>query len=292
MGGSLPQFGSCGSLVLRPIPTSHQHVGDVGCPERSKRVRLDLTHWEDPSEVGQHHCGVLHSEAGGHSFPLPVCVSRAYLDRSVVKGRALTASHFEGKVNILADLLSRGHLIVQTEWTLAHQVLQQVWALWGKPWIDLFATKFSKRLPVYVSPVPDPEAWQVDALAFSWRGLEAYAFPPFPLISEVLRKARQDQPSLILIASDWPAQSWYADLLRQSQGRKLALQILPNSCFNPGREFNIQSSAAQAHRLEAVKRRLDAIGASKLRLISSLKPIGRLQSQFMILIGERGTLGV
>ena len=101
------------------------------------------------------------------------------------------------------------------------------------------------------TPVPVPEAWQVDALAFSWRGLEAYAFPPFPLMPEVLRKARQDQPSLILVASDWPAQSWYADLLRQSQGRKLALQILPKQLIQP--RSGIQHSNPQLLKLTAWK---------------------------------------
>ena len=192
----------------------------------------------------------IQKQGGTHSPSLSVLAERI-LTEQWSKGRTLTASHIEGKVNILADLLSRGHLIVQTEWTLAHQVLRQVWALWGKPWIDLFATKFSKRLPVYVSPVPDPEAWQVDALAFSWRGLEAYAFPPFPLIPEVLRKARQDQPSLILIAPDWPAQSWYADLLRQSQERKLALQILPKQLIQP--RSGIQLSNPQLLKLTAWK---------------------------------------
>ena len=40
--------------------------------------------------------------------------------------------------------------------------------------IDLFATRFNK-LPLFVSPIPDPLALAVDALSLSWEDLEAYA---------------------------------------------------------------------------------------------------------------------
>ena len=63
------------------------------------------------------------------------------------KGWSLSASHIAGSANIMADLLSRQDKIIQTEWTLTHQALEQVWNKWGKPILDLFATKFSARLP-------------------------------------------------------------------------------------------------------------------------------------------------
>ena len=91
---------------------------------------------------------------------------------------SIVARHIPGKLNILADSLSRSHSIVQTEWTVAHQCLEPVWRTWFKPHVDLFATKFNHRLPTYVSPVPDPQAWAVDALSISWSGMLAYAFPP------------------------------------------------------------------------------------------------------------------
>ena len=129
------------------------------------------------------------------------------------KGHPAKRQTHAGKVNVLADALSRSRGVVQTEWTLNRDVLQAVWDAWDlKPMVDLFATKFSKRLPVYVSPVPDPEAWGVDALSLDWNGLIAYAFPPFPILSKVVRKARIERPQLILVAPFWPAQTWFPDL--------------------------------------------------------------------------------
>ena len=147
-------------------------------------------------------------------------------------GFSLTAVHIQGKSNCLADLLSRPGSIVQTEWTLTHEALLPVWERFGKPLIDLFATRFSARLPTFVSPVPDPQAWAVDAMDLDWSGLEVYAFPPLPLVQAVLTKWLQDQPRMILIAPDWPAQGWYPTLIR-SASDKLPLNLVPRGLVQP-----------------------------------------------------------
>ena len=86
-------------------------------------------------------------------------------------------------------------VVVSSEWTLARKVLEPVWSTWFRPQVDLFATKFSKRLPVYVSPVPDPEAWGVDALSIRWDNLIGYAFPPLAILEKVLKSSKK-YPSL------------------------------------------------------------------------------------------------
>ncbi len=91
----------------------------------------------------------------------------------------LSAIHIAGKSNVLADYLSRGSGPVPNEWTLDQTTCNAVLARWGSPWLDLFATRANHRLPLYVSPMQDLHAWGIDALAFSWQRLDAYAFPPF-----------------------------------------------------------------------------------------------------------------
>ena len=145
----------------------------------------------------------------------------------------LVARHVPGKINILADFLSRPHSILQTEWTLAHNVLRPVWDRWGKPIIDLFSTRFKNRLPLFVSPVPDPLAWKVDALSLAWNGLSAYAFPPIPILSKVLRKAKTESPRMILVAPYWPAQPWFPDLLLLSHVPPLKLCLGKNGLVQP-----------------------------------------------------------
>ena len=145
----------------------------------------------------------------------------------------LVARYVPGRLNILADALSRSHTVVSSEWTLDRNILSPVWERWFKPMVDLFASRFNHRLPIYVSPVPDPMAWKIDALTFSWENLQAYAFPPFPLLGKVLKKAREERPSLILIAPNWPSRPWYPDLLELSHIPPLKLEVRRNSVVQP-----------------------------------------------------------
>ena len=150
-------------------------------------------------------CYYLNKQGGARSVPLSQKAESLLLwceDHSI----SLTAKFVPGKLNVLADALSRSHMVLQSEWTIAHEVLKPIWAHWETPLVDLFATKFSRRLPLYASPVPDPEAWAIDALAIPWKNFLGYAFPPLPLLGKVLRKAREENASLILVAPFCPAQ--------------------------------------------------------------------------------------
>ena len=42
----------------------------------------------------------------------------------------------------------------------------------------LICTHLNHKLPLYVSPIPDPRAWDIDALNINWTNLTAYASPP------------------------------------------------------------------------------------------------------------------
>ena len=89
----------------------------------------------------------------------------------------LRACHIPGRLNVIADKLSRLGQTIQTEWSLHPAVFQAVCSRWHQPQVDLFATRFNNKLPQFVSPVPDPQAWAVDALSLSWEDLDPYAFP-------------------------------------------------------------------------------------------------------------------
>ena len=119
-------------------------------------------------------------------------------------GITLTVSHISGARNVRADALSRSRQVATTEWSLHPWVFKQINLLYGDLNIDLFATDLNHKLPVYVSPCPDPKAWAVDALSVSWTGMAAYAFPPFPLLPKVLLKIREDKANVILVAPWWP----------------------------------------------------------------------------------------
>ena len=66
--------------------------------------------------------------------------------------------------------------------------------------VDLFATHLNHKPPLYESPVPDPKAWDIDALNINWLGLTAYAYPPTALLHRVIQKIRQCHCLIMVIA--------------------------------------------------------------------------------------------
>ena len=96
--------------------------------------------------------------------------------------------HIPGKFYILVDRLSSLDKPIKTEWALDQTVANSIFQMLNFPNVDLFATRFNHKLPLYVSPVQDNKALAIDALSMDWNHLHAYAFPPFILIPAVLEK--------------------------------------------------------------------------------------------------------
>jgi len=67
----------------------------------------------------------------------------------------LLVRHVPGKLNVLADTLTRARKPVLTEWNLSLPVFNSVCLFWDHPYVDLFVTSLKYRLPTFVSPVPD-----------------------------------------------------------------------------------------------------------------------------------------
>ena len=122
------------------------------------------------------------------------------------------ASYIPGQDNLIADFLSRGR-VLPSEWTLHPMVMDQIIRTLGPLQVDLFASALNARLPKYCSRVQDPAAWRIDAFSFQWKGFRGYAFPPISLIPRILRKIREDQARVVLIAPWWPRRNWFPELV-------------------------------------------------------------------------------
>ena len=149
----------------------------------------------------------LRKEGGTRSSTLNT-MAQAILRFCEVHSIRLLPQFIPGRLNVLADALSRSSQVLGSEWTLCQEVCKDLFRRWPVT-VDLFATSLTHRLPVYFSPVVDPQAAGVDAMLQSWDRLQAYAFPPFGLLPHLLAKVRQ----LTLVAPFWPLKPWFPDLL-------------------------------------------------------------------------------
>ena len=174
---------------------------------------------------GQLNSGSLHQQQGGtHSAEM--C---ALLWKIMTWGHhyliTLKARHVLGCLNVMADLLSRSNQVQSTEWSLHPQVFKQICQKWFTPHVDLFATHLNHKLPLYVSPIPDPRAWDIDALNINWTNLTAYAYPPTapsqgdPKDQAMLLPDHRNSPRL---ARDAP---WFWDLVQLSTEIPLQLPV-------------------------------------------------------------------
>ena len=182
----------------------------------------------------QLHCRCLHQQTGG-TISRPLCLlTKELLTWSETNDVELVARFLPGKANVLADQLSRRGQIIGTEWSLHPEVTKEMFRLLGTPTLDLFATRLNKKLPLFCSLVPDPEAVMEDAFMHPWDGLEVYAFPPFALVRRVLnRLMRSAACTMILVAPLWPHREWFADLLPLLVAQPLKLPQWPRLLKQP-----------------------------------------------------------
>ena len=175
----------------------------------------------------------INKEGGMRSGPLCVLLWRI-LTWCTRKQVTLKARHISGRLNVVADKLSRLGQIIQTEWSLLPEVFQAICDRWHTPQVDVFATRFNNKLNQFVSPVPDPLAWAVDAFSLPWEDLDPYAFPPVAILGKVVEKLHNSScHTIILIAPGWPNMPWFWDLVTMSSQIPLSLPHLPNLLTQP-----------------------------------------------------------
>ena len=118
----------------------------------------------------------INKEGGMRSGPLCALLWRI-LTWCSQRQVTLKARHIPGRLNVIADKLSRLGQTIQTEWSLLPEIFQQICNQWHRPQVDLFATRFNHKLPQFVSPVPDSLAIAVDALTLPWGGSGCIRLP-------------------------------------------------------------------------------------------------------------------
>ena len=98
----------------------------------------------------------------------------------------------------------------------------------------MFATSANNQLRKYFSPIADKKALGEDALAHPWEGMDAYAFPPQPLIHAVLGKIRTERNlKVTLVAPHSPKAVWFPELLELLIEKPVRLSPRRDLLFQP-----------------------------------------------------------
>lgn len=119
----------------------------------------------------------------------------------------LVATYIDSKSNFIADAASRAQIDLN-DFSLDQNSFCKIKNIFGNPVIDIFASRLTAKCARYISWFPEPGAEAVDAFTLKWSEY-FYAFPPFSLISRVLKKIIHDNAIGILVVPNWKHQSWY-----------------------------------------------------------------------------------
>lgn len=112
-----------------------------------------------------------------------------------------------------ADKLSR--LREKDDYSLPSEEFHRLTERWRiTPTIDLFASRFSKKVPRFCSKIPDPHAVATDAFSIDWKTEIVYAFPPQHLIHRTLSVLENLGVSALLITPEIKVARWRPTLKR------------------------------------------------------------------------------
>ena len=101
-------------------------------------------------------------------------------------------THLPGTENVDADF-EAGLLMTGQNGHWMKTFSQEIVQLFGRPDIDLFASRLNNKCKRYVSWYRDPHAEHVDAFSISWHDTYSYIFPPFSLLGRCVQKVRQGE---------------------------------------------------------------------------------------------------
>lgn len=135
----------------------------------------------------------------------------------------LFASYIRSKDNIEADFESR-RLEPETKYSLSNESFQKIVTTFGKPEVDLFATRTNAKCKDYISWGKDPGSIAIDAFTVKWDQYFFYAFPPFALLPKVLRKINTDGGRGVLVVPHWPTQAWFPMFLKMLESKMILLK--------------------------------------------------------------------
>jgi len=181
------------------------------------------------------------NKMGGVQFPQLNKITKRIWQFCEERRLWLSASYIPSTDNVDADRASRIPNL-DTEWELAQPAFHRICSRFGRPEVDLFATRENAKCARFFSWFPEPGASGVDAFTQHWGTVGFfYAFPPFALILRSLRKIIEDKATGILVVPVWATQPWFPLFHK--------LRITECLTFSPTPDLLLSVDRSASHRL-------------------------------------------
>jgi len=229
------------SMVTNREMSSHQFPGATCNHTSNSNICKREDRYLNPPSIRQLHSSCLYQQKGGTASPKLSQLTKDLWLWCMERNILIQAQHFPGVLNTITDEESRTWSD-RSEWKLSPAVLQKFNRLLRPLSTDLYVSRVSTQLPVFVSWRPNPLAVATDAFTQDWNNLpgKLYANPPWSLIGRVLSQAHlQGILELILITPVWKAQAWYLTLLQMLVRVPILLPQSPDT-MQPVCQNNLQ----------------------------------------------------
>ena len=104
---------------------------------------------------------------------------------------------------------------------LFHKIVDK----FGKPDIDLLASRINRQLKRYMSWHPEPEVMAVNTFSLTWNNNFFYMFLPFhSLVGQALAKVNRGKTKAVIVVPDWSTQYWLPQLMQMTSHEPLYFQ--------------------------------------------------------------------
>lgn len=138
----------------------------------------------------------------------------------------LAVHYIPGTYDVEADRLSRLRTI--PEWHLLPRATNIIFAKWGTPVIDIFASQMTRVVPKYCTlDCQDSQAEFHDALSQVWNYSLAWVFPPPFLMPKVLQHLNKCRGTFLIVALRWEQVFWRPALKNCATASPWTIENLP-----------------------------------------------------------------
>ena len=117
------------------LPGSKLHINYLGLKAvfLALRVPRPLLKQDSTCSNNKHHSSVIHKQGRRHEVGPTLCPTMVNLDLVYQETSDSKARHIPGRLNVVADKLSRLGQTIETEWFLLPEVFRSICSRWHRP---------------------------------------------------------------------------------------------------------------------------------------------------------------